>query len=241
MKKWLSCLFAALLLLCLTACNPNSAVSNDSSDATTTTTAQQNTNATTDTSYDAEQSEEYNTAIGIYNDFLTGKITAVYGDNSNVDIDYLAQMATPHTLSYDLFDRNGDSVPELCIKNEVFISTFWVEDGALKLWREENSDSKILSNGNYIEVHYGGAPNHIDHSYGVYSYTGKLVCSFTVSVLTKNGVDVLEDVYTQHTYIYTGNAEEIGKEIEISKEQYDAIRAAMDKIGEANMDWKPIE
>lgn len=57
----------------------------------------------------------------IYNDFLSGKITAVYADGSDINIDYLKEMATPNTLTYALFDRNGDSVPELCINNELGI------------------------------------------------------------------------------------------------------------------------
>ena len=182
-----------------------------------------------------------NSVEKIYNDFLSGKITAVYADGSDINIDYLTEMATPYTLTYALFDRNGDSVPELCINNELYVTTFWVSNGTLKLWREENSCSKILSNGNSLETHYGGAPNHSDYSYIVYSYTGDVVCSVTFSVLIKNDVDVLENKYIQHTYISNGNIQGTAESIEISKEQFDKGLAAIENIGEANISWEHIK
>ena len=176
----------------------------------------------------------------IYNDFLSGKITVVYADGSNINIDYLKKMATPHTLTYALLDRNGDSVPELCINNNLYVTTFWVSDGTLKLWREENSYSKILSNGNCLETHYGGAPNHTDYSYLVYSYTGDIVCSFTVSVLIKNDIDVLEDIYTQNVNIHNGSTQVIPSHIEITKEYFDSVLESIEKIGEAKISWKSV-
>ena len=182
-----------------------------------------------------------NSVEKIYNDFLSGKITAVYADGSDINIDYLTEMATPNTLTYALFDRNGDSVPELCINNELYVTTFWVSNGTLKLWREENSYSKILSNGNSLETHYGGAPNHTDYSYIVYSYTGDVVCSVTFSVLIKNDVDVLENKYIQRTYISNGNIQETAESVEISKEQFDKGLAEIENIGEANISWEHIK
>ena len=182
-----------------------------------------------------------NSVEKIYNDFLNGKTTAVYADGSDINIDYLTEMASPRTLTYAFFDRNGDSVPELCINNELYVTTFWVYDGTLKLWREENASSKILSNGNYLEIHYGGAPNHIDYSYSVYSYTGNVVSSVTVSVLTKNGIDVLEDIYTQNVNIHSGSAQVIPAPIEITKKHFDSFLESIDKIGEAEIEWQPVD
>ena len=177
----------------------------------------------------------------IYDDFLNGKITAKYADGSDINIEYLKEGATPHTLSYSLFDRNGDSVPELCINNELYVTTFWVSDGILMLWREENYYSKILSNGNCLETHYGGAPNHIDYSYITYSYTGDVVCSYTVSVLIKNDIDVLENIYTQDVYIHNGSAQTSHSNIEIKKEHFDSFLESIENIGEANIAWEPIK
>lgn len=220
MKKVLSFLFVVLLLIGFSACNDNS----------------QKTDSELTINSNSDNSVEK-----IFNDFLSGKITAVYADGSDISIDYLTEMAIPNTLTYALFDRNGDSVPELCINNELYITTFWVSDGTLKLWREENSYSKILSNGNCLETYYGGAPNHTDYSYVVYSYTGNVVCSVTVSVLIKNDIDVLENIYTQDVHIYSGSAQETAEPIEISKEQFDETLNSMKKIGEAKITWKPIE
>lgn len=219
MKRFFAFILVVLLLFGFSACN------GDFQKASIEPT--QNTNA------DSSVEE-------IYNDFLAGNTTAQYGDGSDINIDYLAKMATPHALTYTLFDRNGDSVPELCINNELYITTFWVQNGTLKLWREENSYSKILSNGNCLETHYGGAPNHADYSYSVYSYTGEVECSVTVSVLIKNDIDVLEDIYTQNIYIYNGSAQEIPMPVEITKEQFDSVLESIEKIGEAKMEWKPI-
>ena len=179
-----------------------------------------------------------NSVEKIYNDFLSGKITAVYGDGSDINIDYLTEMASPHTLTYAFFDRNGDSVPELCINNELYITTFWVQNGTLKLWREENFHSKILSNGNCLETHYGGAPNHTDYSYIVYSYTGDKVCSLTVSVLIKNDIDILENIYTQDIHVYNGSTQSIPSHIEITKEYFDSVLESIEKIGEAKIEWQ---
>ena len=182
-----------------------------------------------------------NSVEKIYNDFLSGKITAVYGDGSDINIDYLTEMASPHTLTYAFFDRNGDSVPELCINNELYITTFWVQNGTLKLWREENFLSKILSNGNCLEAHYGGAPNHTDYSYIVYSYTGDEVCSLTVSVLIKNDIDILENIYTQDIHVYNGSTQSISSHIEITKEYFDSVLESIEKIGEAKIEWQPVD
>lgn len=218
MKKLLSFLLIVLFLFSFSACKESPKAQN---------------NAQTE-NISAENSVEK-----IYDNFLSGKITAVY-NGSNIGIDYLSETAKPHTLSYALFDRNGDSVPELCINNNVYVTTFWVSDGELKLWKEENANSKILSNGNCLQTHYGGAPNHSDYRYCVYSYTGEDVCSVTVSVLIKNGIDVPEDIYTQNIYIYSGSPG-VSQETEITKEQFDATLDAIEKIGEAEITWKLIK
>ena len=220
MKKVLSFLFVVLLLIGFSACNGNF----------------QKTDSELTIHTNSDNSVEK-----IYNDFLSGKIKAVYADGLDIDIDYLTEMATPNTLTYALFDRNGDSIPELCINNALYITTFWVSNGALKLWREENSSSKMLNNGNCLETHYGGAPSHTDYSYAVYSYTGDIVCSVTFSVLMKNDYDVLENEYTQHIYISNGNTQETADSVEISKEQFDKALATIEKIGEAKLSWEPIE
>lgn len=220
MKRFFVFVLAVLLLLNLSACTGNSQ------------------------KLEGEPSENVksdNSVEKIYNDFLNGKITAEYADGSDITIDYLVKNATPHTLTYDLFDRNGDSVPELCINNELYITTFWVSNGALKLWREENSYSKILSNGNCLETHHGGAPNHSDYSYIVYSYTGTVICSLTVSVLIKNDIDVMENIYTQDICIYNGSAQAIPTHIEITEEYFNSFLESIEKIGEAKLSWKPIE
>jgi len=220
MKNFFVFILVALLLFSFSACKGNS--------------QQADSELTINTNSD-------NLVEKIYNDFLSGKITAVYADGSDINIDYLKEMATPNTLTYALFDRNGDSVPELCINNELYVTTFWVSNGTLKLWREENSYSKILSNGNSLETHYGGAPNHSDYSYTVYSYTGDVVCSVTFSVLIKNDVDVLENKYIQHTSISNGNIQGTAESVEISKEQFDKGLAEIENIGEANISWKHIK
>ena len=220
MKNFFVFILVVLLLFSFSACKGNS--------------QQADSELTINTNSD-------NSVEKIYNDFLSGKITAVYADGSDINIDYLTEMATPNTLTYALFDRNGDSVPELCINNELYVTTFWVSNGTLKLWREENSYSKILSNGNSLETHYGGAPNHTDYSYTVYSYTGDVVCSVTFSVLIKNDVDVLENKYTQHTYISNGNIQGTAESVEISKEQFDKGLAAIENIGEADISWEHIK
>lgn len=220
MKNFFVFILVVLLLFSFSACKGNS--------------QQADSELTINTNSD-------NSVEKIYNDFLSGKITAVYADGSDINIDYLKEMATPNTLTYALFDRNGDSVPELCINNELYVTTFWVSNGTLKLWREENSYSKILSNGNSLETHYGGAPNHTDYSYTVYSYTGDVVCSVTFSVLIKNDVDVLENEYIQHTYISNGNIQGTAESVEISKEQFDKGLAEIENIGEANISWEHIK
>ena len=220
MKNFFVFILVVLLLFSFSACKGNS--------------QQADSELTINTNSD-------NSVEKIYNDFLSGKITAVYADGSDINIDYLTEMATPNTITYALFDRNGDSVPELCINNEMYVTTFWVSNGTLKLWREENSYSKILSNGNSLETHYGGAPNHTDYSYTVYSYTGDVVCSVTFSVLIKNDVDVLENKYTQHTSISNGNIQETAESVEISKEQFDKGLAEIENIGEANISWEHIK
>ena len=220
MKKYFVFILVVLLLFSFSACKDNS--------------QQADSELTINTNSD-------NSVEKIYNDFLSGKITAVYADGLDINIDYLTEMATPNTLTYALFDRNGDSVPELCINNELYVTTFWVSNGTLKLWREENSYSKILSNGNSLETHYGGAPNHTDYSYIVYSYTGDVVCSVTFSVLIKNDVDVLENKYIQHTYISNGNIQGTAESVEISKEQFDKGLAEIENIGEANISWEHIK
>jgi len=220
MKNFFVFILVVLLLFSFSACKGNS--------------QQADSELTINTNSD-------NSVEKIYNDFLSGKITAVYADGSDINIDYLKEMATPNTLTYALFDRNGDSVPELCINNELYVTTFWVSNGTLKLWREENSYSKILSNGNSLETHYGGAPNHTDYSYTVYSYTGDVVCSVTFSVLIKNDVDVLENKYIQHTSISNGNIQGTAESVEISKEQFDKGLAEIENIGEANISWEHIK
>lgn len=220
MKRCFVFILVVLLLFSFSACNGNS--------------QQADSELTINTNSD-------NSVEKIYNDFLSGIITAEYADGSDINIDYLAEMAMPNTLTYALFDRNGDSVPELCINNEMYVTTFWVSNGTLKLWREENSYSKILSNGNYLETHYGGAPNHTDYSYIVYSYTGDVVCSVTFSVLIKNDVDVLENKYIQRTYISNGNIQGTAESVEISKEQFDKGLAEIENIGEANISWEHIK
>ena len=177
----------------------------------------------------------------IYQDFLSGKTTAVYADGSKIDIDYLAEKASPGTLTYALFDRNGDYIPELCINNSYYVITFWVSDGTLKLWREDNYNMKILSNGNTLEIHHGGAPNHSDYAYHVYSYSGEMISSITLSVLTKNDIDILENEYTQCVNIYNGVTQQNPVAIEISKEYFNQILDSIEKISEAEISWKSIK
>ena len=220
MKNFFVFILVVLLLFSFSACKGNS--------------QQADSELTINTNSD-------NSVEKIYNDFLSGKITAAYADGSDINIDYLTEMATPNTLTYALFDRNGDSVPELCINNEMYVTTFWVSNGTLKLWREENSYSKILSNGNSLEIHYGGAPNHTDYSYNVYSYTGNMVCSLTVSVLIKNDIDILENIYTQDINVYNGSTQSMPSHIEITKEYFDSVLESIEKIGEAKIEWQPVD
>lgn len=219
MKKCLSFLLIVSLLLSFSACSDNS----------------QKLNCDTTNINNAQ-----NTAEEMYEDFIAGKSTAVYADGTSIDIDYLSERVNAHPLRYALLDRNGDSVPELCIDGELFVTTFWVSDGTLKLWREENYGSKILRNGNSLQKHYGGAPNHTDYSYVIYSYTGEVACQVTLSVLTENGVDLLENMYTQCVYVENGSDQEAPATIEISREQFDKALASIEKIGEAKLSWKDI-
>ncbi|MBR2921948.1 MAG: hypothetical protein IKC10_01360 [Alphaproteobacteria bacterium] len=219
MKRFFAFIFAILVAFSFSACNGNSQEANS----------------------DVTENSANNSVEEIYNDFLSGKITAVYTDGSEVDINDLTKMANPHPLTYALFDRNGDSIPELCINNKVEVITFWVQNGKLKFWCVESSDSKILSNGNCLATHFGGAPNHADYSYLVYSYTGNQVCSVTVSVLTKNDVDILENIYTQNVNIHNESAHAIPSHIEITKEHFDSVLESVEKIGEAKLAWEPIE
>lgn len=184
----------------------------------------------------AYEDKNDNSVEQIYNDFLSGKIFAVDGTDSNIDINYLKKNSDG-ALKYGLFDRNGDSVPELCFDTGWYITTFWVSDGLLTLWREENFNSKVLSNGNVLETHSGGAPNHTDYTYYVCDYKGKAVCSITYSVLTKNE-EFKENRYFQYINIYNGSLNYKVDEIEITKEIFDNGVEEIEKIGEADIDWK---
>ena len=216
MKKILPLFLVLVLIFSFSACN----------DKTIKTDTEATKNNTTENSVEK-----------IYDNFIKGKTTAVYADGSNINIDYLLESSHEGTLKYALFDRNGDSVPELCFNNEMYITTFWVSDGTLKLWHEENFNSKMLSNGNCLETHHGGAPNHADYSYIIYSYSGEVVSNFCLSVLTKNGIDVLENIYTQTTTIFSKSTEVIGNTIEITKEQFDTALASIEAIGESEVSW----
>lgn len=214
MKKWLSCLFAVVLLLCLTACNPNSAVSDDSSDATTTTTTQQNSNATNYISYDTEQSEEYNNAIGIYNSFLNGLIPyqgdaaffitdCVRGSNGKSGID-----------SYALADVNQDNIPELFI-HAMSKEVLGVVDGKLTCWYSSGGSVKVslLENGalftsalnspdyhTYITFDKQGAKNEIWFAKGATGPTAPTNYTF-------NGDDVTKEEWEALTAPYFAQAE----------------------------------
>lgn len=220
MKKFLSVFLASVFIFFLSACD------------------------NTLKEIDNKETQQFNNEKSvekIYDGFLNGEIAAKYADGSKIKIDYLVEMAKPNAIKYALVDRNGDSVPELCISNELYVTTFWVNNGDLMLWREENHNMKILSNGNCLETHYGGAPNHTDYSYIMYSYDGKVVCNVTLSVLIKNGNDVLNDIYTLYVDIYNEEPNEASTPIEISKEEYDKILLRIEKIEEANIAWKSIE
>ncbi len=132
-------------------------------------------------------------------------------------------------------------MPELCISNGLYVTTFWVDNGNLMLWCEENHNMKILCNGNSLETHYGGAPNHTDYSYIMYSYNGNVVCDVTLSVFIKNGNEVLEDVYTLCVTIYNEESNNASAPIEISKEEYDKMLARIEKIEEAKITWESIK
>lgn len=174
----------------------------------------------------------------VYKKFLNGEITVLENDR-NIDIEYLKKNSDG-ALKYGLFDCNGDNVPELCFDAGRYIITFWVENGELKIWREENYYSVLLSNGNFLEIHMGGAPNHTDYTYYVCDYKGKPVSSITYSVLTKND-EVKENRYFQYTLIYNGTLNYKVDEIEITKEVFDNGVQQIEKIGEANIDWKTVE
>lgn len=176
----------------------------------------------------------------IYNDFLNGEITALEND-SNIDIEQLKKDSYDGILKYGLFDRNGDGLPELCFDTGRYITTFWVSEVGLTLWREENFNSVILSNGNVLETHSGGAPNHTDYTYYVCDYKGKVVCSVTYSVLIKNDEEVKENRYFQYTSIYNGSLNYEVDEIEIAKEAFDNGVQQIKNIGEANINWKTVE
>lgn len=181
-----------------------------------------------------------NSVEQIYNEFLSGKTTAIE-NGANIDIERLKKDSIDNILKYGLFDRNGDSVPELCFDTGRYFTSFWVCDGALTLWREEKSfDSVILSNGNVLVTHSGGAPNHTDYTYYVCDYKGKVVCSITYSVLTKNE-EVKENRYFQYTSIYNGSVQEKVDEIEITEEIFDNGVEKIEKIGEADIDWKTAQ
>lgn len=179
-----------------------------------------------------------NSVEEIYNDFLSGKTKAAQS-GSNIDIEYLKKNSDG-ALKYGLFDRNGDSVPELCFDTGRYLTSFWVSDGVLTLWREENFNSEILNNGNVLETHSGGAPNHTDYTYYVCDYKGKVVCSVTYSVLTKNE-EVKENRYFQYISIYNESLNYKVDEIEITEEIFDNGVEKIEKIGEANIDWKTAQ
>ncbi len=185
------------------------------------------------------QEDNTNTQVEkIYNDFLSANTTAQY-NGKNVFIDEFTENSTG-TPQYAFFDRNGDNIPELCIDNGYFITTFWVSDNKLAVWHEGNYGMQILSDGHTLETHYGGAPNHTDNSYITHSYNGKAVSCVTVSVCHANGNDVLESQYELNVSFFNGGQSE-SNSIKLSKEQYDKIFSSIDKIGLAELDWKIID
>ncbi len=226
MKKIICLVLSALMLFTLCACNNTS--------------QKRENNSSQSTPTRAPKEESTNTSVEeIYNDFLAGKITVKHG-SEYVTINEFTNNSSG-TPQYALFDRNGDKVPELCIDNGYFITTFWVSDSKLAVWREESYKMQILSNGNALQQGNGGVPNHFNYNYITYSYTGDIVCEVYLSHYPKNDIEVLKDEYYMNVYVNDGVPSEAIDGIEISKEQYEKRTQEILSISKADIDWKTIE
>lgn len=69
----------------------------------------------------------------IFKSFFNGKVTAATEAGETVDIDIIkGSAADGFEIKYTLFDRNGDSIPELAVNNGADIFTFWINGGNIE-------------------------------------------------------------------------------------------------------------
>lgn len=175
-----------------------------------------------------EPSLTYESAKELYEEFLSGKITAKGKDGNVVSIDaYLNNADNDYKGEYTIFDLNGDGIPELYIKTAYLCTIFWIKNNQVTVWRDETTYSIPLNNMAILSIRPGGAPKHTTYIYSVLGY---------------NGNDLLKIIFEEYsegangeplkTYFYQG--------VNVTKEVYEGLTKPLLEINSDKIIWRKL-
>ena len=152
MKKPLSLLLTAILLLIMWGCNKQHAPLQESFSKT----------------------NDLDHALELYNEFLMGERTAKpkKGDYEISINDIFFGNEWNEWNKYAMFDMNGDGIPELHIRSVSFYEIFTYKEEALISWSGFMSRSAPLNNGAVLTVRHGGANSTTTYFYQEFDFNG---------------------------------------------------------------------
>ena len=156
----------------------------------------------------------------LYEEFLVGKRKARW-ENSMIHIDDVFQGNDME--QYSFFDMNHDGTPELLVRRvgDCYILTY--RDNELVVWNCLGYTMEPLNNGAVRSMRPGGANTTTNYAYIIYDFCGneQLRISFNTSI-TNEGKSI---------YLF--------EEVEVSKEQWEALTEKYFSIGSDKIKWIP--
>lgn len=214
MKKWFCLLLTGILLLSFTACKYEPAASNDQNGETT-----------------YSDDNKADSAIAIYNDFLSGKTNATDKSGTVISIEKYKNSDSESTVSqYAFYDMNGDDVPELILRSQRDLTVFWLQFNAVSVWYDDLPYADPLNNGAILSVSPGGAPPHTFYRYVVLDHYGNVT-----NVTRFEETPAFEADGVAYSDLYQVNG------VEVTKEAYDETKSRIMSIGDDKILWHDLK
>lgn len=157
----------------------------------------------------------------IYDNFISGKVTAAGADNKKIKI---TDFSSDKTAKYALFDLNGDNINELLIKSNESLKIFNVKNGSVCLIIELPTYYKPLNNGAFLYKRVGSAPEHTDYIY---------------TIINISGEKLFEQSFSEYKISETESKYFINDK-EISKEAYESVSNPILEIKDDKISFKSL-
>lgn len=173
-----------------------------------------------------ETKTEQDSAMELYNAFLTGNMKAAGWDINTMTIP-TGEPDKRYATKYAFFDSNGDETPELHIDAARYYYVFTVRDSEMVVWRDLSPYPQYyaLNNGAFISRKFGAGAMHDVYNYIIMDYLGNVIYGLVFSKYDQN-----------QNGIYDDNDEFLFDWVDVTKEQWELLTERFLYIDEAGIE-----